>query len=455
MNQKIQNIRGTNFPKTLVPRGERNPDSNPDEIYNETGKLAYVIAKAKQRISKEDYKIFEKYNDQMILDGLSTNTRHRALTMFLRLTTIIHCEWKDVAEPELRKIVSHIMSKHAENGQETGYTASFKKALKSIVRFIHTGNRNLVKHVPELLMLQFIVTNQPPEKLTREDLPTKEELTKLLAVCVDSTRDKAMFAVHAEAGTRVGELLKLNIKNFVIDKYGGLLKVNGKTGIRSIRIVTSVPYVTRWLNDHPDKNNPAAPLWIYIRNENTFGNRITYAGFNKILKKRVKQARISKRMYSHLFRHAEVTQLAGVLTEAESRMRHGWGRKSTMPSKYAHMNQEELDDKILQHIGIKKTEVKEEPLKECVYCKINYPLEIKYCNICSRPLDIIDALEMEQESKDKTQAMIYELMREEKAKAAKNNYQNKRDKQLEIQMQAQETEIQMLKNMITKMSKAE
>ena len=50
-----------------------------------------------------------------------------------------------------------------------------------------------------------------------------------------------MLSVQMEAGTRIGELLSLNIKNFIIDKYSGLIKVKGKTGTRSIRIVTCVP----------------------------------------------------------------------------------------------------------------------------------------------------------------------------------------------------------------------
>ena len=62
MSQKVQNIRGTTFPKTTVARGNKNHSSDSNEINNETGKLEYVIAKAKQRISKEDYEIFEKYN---------------------------------------------------------------------------------------------------------------------------------------------------------------------------------------------------------------------------------------------------------------------------------------------------------------------------------------------------------------------------------------------------------
>ena len=127
VSQKVQNIRETTFPKTTVPRGNKNPSSDSNEIYNETGKLEYVIAKAKQQISKEDYEIFEKYNESQILDGLSSNTRHRNPTMFLLMTKFVPCKWKEIDEPKLRIMVSHIMAKHAENYQETRYTNSMNK----------------------------------------------------------------------------------------------------------------------------------------------------------------------------------------------------------------------------------------------------------------------------------------------------------------------------------------
>ena len=108
-------------------------------------------------------------------------------------------------------------------------------------------------------MIRFITLKKPKDKLTREDLPTDEELQKILSTCADSSRDKAMLSVHAEAGTRIGELLGMKIRDFTMDKNGGIIKVDGKTGVRPIRMVKSVPYLTRWLNDHPYKDNHESP----------------------------------------------------------------------------------------------------------------------------------------------------------------------------------------------------
>jgi len=261
------------------------------------------------------------------------------------------------------------MTRHGENGKESGYSHVLKISLKAIVRFVKLGSRNKPED-GELPMLKFIKSKKPKDKLTREDLPTDEEVRKILAACADSSRDKAMISVHAEAGTRIGELLGMKIKDFTLDRNGGMIKVDGKTGVRPIRIVKSVPYLVRWLNDHPCRDEHDSPLWVYVRNSDSFGKPVNYAGFNAILKKRTRQAGIKKRISSHLFRHKEITDLANKLTESESRMRHGWEKTSLMPSKYTHLNQEDLDCKMLEIMGVRAQKQREDELKECAYCKI-------------------------------------------------------------------------------------
>jgi hypothetical protein len=340
------------------------------------------------------------------------------------------------------------MIKHGENGKETVYTFVLKVSIRAIIRFVKLGSRSKPED-GELHLLKFIKTKKPKDKLTLEDLPTDEEVQKILSACADSSRDKAMIAVHSEAGTRIGELLGMKIRDFTIDQNGGIIKVDGKTGVRPIRIVKSVPYLTRWLNDHPYKDNHEKPLWVYIHANDTFGQPINYAGFNSILQKRVRQARITKRISSHLFRHKEITDLANKLTESESRMRHGWEKTSLMPSKYTHLNQEDLDDKMLQIMGVKKSETKEETLRECVFCKISYPVETRFCDACSRPLDVADALQMEKENEERTKSLVYELMRKERAKKSKDQENIVQEKKLKEQQE----KIKQLEEIIQSISK--
>ena len=407
--------------------------SNPKEaIYNHEQKILQFIEKQRDCLSVKNLELFLKYNEDMVVHSISDSTRYKNLNHFRLLTNILQKDWADVTEEDLRTLVAKIMTKHGKNGKESGYSRVIKISLKAVVRFAKLGARNKPED-GEYQMIKFIKIKKVDDKLTREDLPTDKELQKILAVCADSTRDKAMISVHAEAGTRINEVLGMKIKDFAVDKFGGTIKVDGKTGVRPIRIVKSVPYLMKWLNDHPYKDNFESPLWVYIRNSNSFGKPMNYTGFNAILKKRVRQAKITKRITSHLFRHKEITDLANKLTESESRMRHGWEKSSLMPSRYSHLNQEDLDEKMLGIMGVKTPKEVKESLQECSYCNIRYPTETRFCDTCSRPLNIVDALDMEKEQEERTKSLILETLRQEhsnKSKTETNKKLEEENKQL-------------------------
>jgi integrase/recombinase XerD len=404
---------------SLISKEKKKPINLTENLYQREKWIAKLVQTAKEELPTENYDLFEEYNNEMVRLSHSKITRHKNLTHYVKLSLIFNQDWKNVTEKDIKKIVGVIMEKHSDNGQESNYTFDLKKSLRAVVRFALTGTR-IIPEAGELEILRCVKGKTPKDKLCREDLPTESEVQKLLDACADSSRDKAMIAVQNEAGTRIGELLTLQIKHVRLDEYGANLLVDGKTGARKIRIVLSVPYLTKWINVHPMKDDPEAPLFVFISKVNSFGKPMTYAGFNNILRKRVKQSGLTKRIHSHLFRHKEITEMASKLTEAESRMRHGWGRSSPMPARYTHLNQEDLDNKILQMKGVKKEEDKEElELRECVYCKVKHAIDAKYCEICSRPLDVVESMRMEKEQEARTKSLILETLRQEHSNKSK------------------------------------
>ena len=420
--------------------------SQKENIHRRAQWIQRFLDKQESKLSTKNLQLLYDYNDDMIIHSISENTRYKNLAHFGKLTEMIQKDWIDITEKDLRNLVSQLMIKHGDNGKETGYTAGLKISVKSIVRFVKLGSRSKPED-GELDIIKFIKPKKIKDKLTREDLPTDEEVQKILSTCADSSRDKAMLSVHAEAGTRVSELLGLKIKDFTVDKFGGVIKVDGKTGVRPIRIVKSVPYLTKWLNDHPNKDDHDSPLWVYISLSSTFGQPINYAGFNNILQKRVRQAGITKRIHSHLFRHKEITDLANRLTESESRMRHGWERSSLMPTRYSHLNQEDLDEKMLGIMGVKAQKEQEESLQECVYCNIRYSIDTRFCDNCSRPLNIVDALEMEKEQEARTKSLILEMMRQDHSNKSKTII----NKKLEEENKMKQKEIADLKKLLSQL----
>ncbi|MGC8558667.1 MAG: tyrosine-type recombinase/integrase [Nitrososphaeria archaeon] len=102
------------------------------------------------------------------------------------------------------------------------------------------------------------------------------------------------------------------------DEHRARIVITGKTGPRIVRLITSVPLLSRWLDVHPKKQDPEAPLWV-----SSYGQAISYRQFINKLKEYTKKAGIQKRIYPHLFRHTVATQAASYLTEYEMRIRFG------------------------------------------------------------------------------------------------------------------------------------
>ena len=71
----------------------------------------------------------------------------------------------------------------------------------------------------------------------------------------DNARDKALIAVLYESACRAGEIANMNIKDVVTDQYGAVVMVDGKTGMRRLRLIDSSPYIAQWIDQHPTKDD--------------------------------------------------------------------------------------------------------------------------------------------------------------------------------------------------------
>src|SRR3989339_1522256 len=123
-----------------------------------------------------------------------------------------------------------------------------------------------------------------------EELITEEEVLKLVNAA-DNLRDKAMVLILYESGCRIGELLGLKMKNISFDKYGAVLRVEGKTGSRRVRIISSVSALSTWINNYANSENPEAPLWPPIATNHHYRETpIEHASFYRVLDNLAKKA---------------------------------------------------------------------------------------------------------------------------------------------------------------------
>ncbi len=92
--------------------------------------------------------------------------------------------------------------------------------------------------------------------------------------------------------------------------------VKGKTGPRRVRIIFTAKALSEWLNYHPARKDPQAPLWTSLESTNST-KPFEYYAFRKMLSVVARRVGIDKRVNTHSFRHARASNLANVLTEAQ------------------------------------------------------------------------------------------------------------------------------------------
>ena len=217
-----------------------------------------------------------------------------------------------------------------------------------------------------------------------EEILTADEVGRL-ADATRTPRDRTMLMVLYESGARIGELLALRIKHIEFDRFGALAMLNGKTGMRRVRLIDSVPDLKIWMNHHPLRDEPDAYLFVMLKNNMPVRSHST---FLRILDRAKIKAGIKKRIYPHLFRHSRATHLAQDFTEQELKIIFGWSGGSRMPATYVHLSGGDIDRKILEKRGIIiRGEESLEPahslrLRICPNCKEKNSPNANFCMVC-------------------------------------------------------------------------
>jgi len=378
-------------------------------IYDYDARISRTLILIQNETSQKNQEIIKRYDDLMLCSSMAKATRHKHLQTILNLTRYLKKDWDIASANDIGNLVVEIVRRYAnDNGQETYTSYDHKKILKIFFRWIKLGSREF-REVGDPLETKSIRIKTPSDRLSREDLITDDEKDRILRACGENQRDRAFIDVHAEAGTRPGEILSLSIKHVLFDEYGAIIKVDGKTGPRPIRLVKSTPNLSSWINVHPMRENPDAPLWINT-SPTKFGEPLSYQASYQMVKRRCQIAELPKNVNLKLFRHSEATSSANFMTEAQLRKRHGWSNTSKMPARYVHMINADVENAILDHYGIKKKEESETKMpKICNICHNPNAWDTRLCTQCGKPLDVATAQLMEQNQESEKKEMIGEI----------------------------------------------
>lgn len=243
--------------------------------------------------------------------------------------------------------------------------------------------------------VRWIRSRKGTNTLLPQQLLGEEEIIALVNHA-SHPRDKALIFCLYDSGVRIGELLSMRIGNVSFeDGKGAVIQVRGKTGDRRIRIIASSALLAAWLDQHPMRDDPAAPVWICWGKSNA-NAPMDYGTVSTMLRRVAKRAGLKKPVNPHHFRHSRASFLAKFLTESQLKQYFGWKQGSAMPQTYVHLSGRDVDDPILKLNGLEEEQHTESKLKprNCYRCRMANSATSHYCTKCGAILDLTLAQEL-------------------------------------------------------------
>lgn len=199
-------------------------------------------------------------------------------------------------------------------------------------------------------------------------------------------RDRAAIALQWDAGLRGYEFKDLTVGSLTDHKHGLQVTVNGKTGQRTVTLIPSVPYVQRWLTEHPRGDDSDAALWCSL----TSGEEISYSMKVRMLKDPGRRAGVGKPLTPTNFRKSSASHLASRgMNQAHIEDHHGWVRGSKVAARYVSVFSEDADRELakLHGIDVESDEPDRVAPVACPRCNELTPADRPFCMHCNQTLD--------------------------------------------------------------------
>lgn len=272
----------------------------------------------------------------------------------------------------------------------------FGKRLAEIDGDIPTDDKGVpgsLSWIPTTTSRNYDPTPDPAEMLEWED-----DILPMIDVTMNA-RDAALIAVAWDSGARSGELLGLSVGDVSDHRHGLQISVDGKTGQRSIMLITAVPYLNRWLQDHPRRDDDTAPLWCKLQS----GEEMSYQMCRKIPREAASRADVTKPVTFTNFRKSSASHLASNgVNQAVLEDHHGWTRGSTVAARYISVFADASDREIARAHGVDVSEEEPDPIAAitCPRCEKETPRQEPFCMWCHQALDhgAVDEIEHKQNS---------------------------------------------------------
>jgi site-specific recombinase XerC len=297
-----------------------------------------------KRLDPVNKKYLEDYVRQLELKQLKPNTVK--IKLWKVYTFMIYANFKDSKNVTKDEIENYVIERRNNCSPFTVQGDILE--LKLFLRWL----------IPEMEKELFTFKMKKPKRtLPVDKLITRNDIQTLVKAC-NTPRDRALIMLFWDSAARLNEIMNLNVNQVEFDKYGAVIIVDGKTGRRRLRLTDSVPDLQAWVNIHPMKDIPDAPLFLTYNRYGMGTKRLNFRTVENRLKNLATHLKMTKNIHPHAIRHARLTDLVKSegnkkgFSEMELRILAGWEKNSTMPEVYVHLSGGDVERKILLNAGL-------------------------------------------------------------------------------------------------------
>ncbi len=358
-----------------------------------------VIRLNKSPISKKNLELILSWHDHLFATGTGPIRVAKLSSQIRRIAVWVQKDLNILNKKDIESLLGKI--NRSEKWTEAT-KADYRRCIKQFYQWFKEEDPRILEGDIEIIKLynyieKQIKINYKERSYDYSEVINDEDIQQVLDVGCSNIKEKTFLAVLHESGLRAGEMLNLQIRDIEFKESNVVLKVDGKTGIRRVPLVFSMGYISRWLDEHPDKNNRESYLWL--GNNQKFKNQpIRHVGAQKLINRCFIKANLQKKHNLHWFRHSRATINASFMTEVILCKFFGWVLGSKQVRRYVHSNVQQVEDSILKVHGLQKNEEKDERVKQC-FCGMVNGLDSRYCHRCGKPLNVNILLEDENKKK--------------------------------------------------------
>lgn len=302
-------------------------------------------------------------------------------------------------------IVKKFINSNLSNATKQGHF----RTLKRLVHHCKTNNLQSgeEKYCEEVSWITPGSFYDKHEKIQSKDLIKDTEMLAMIEAIKRKgakhvKRNILALYLLLDGSFRPAELLNIKIGGIEFEDDYVRVHTTGKTGPKTLALVTSYVPMKEWISEHPGADNPDAFL-LFEDNEE---GRMSYWQLWNLVKNSASKAGIKKRIWIYLFRHTSITEHVKRLGRVAT-IYGNWSHNSRMPQKYTHLADSDQEDAILKLHGLKSKDENYSMLfsKICPSCKEHNSADKSHCTKCGFILSKKLAQERESRRRDQTKNM--------------------------------------------------